>query len=124
MARDRFDALYALVGDRLCKARVAARLSQAQLAKKVGINRVSVVNIEKGRQRAPLDLLWQLGEALGVELVQLMPRTRDFAAVADGVELGADDVKAIRNATKGDVAAARQITDFVQRAKARTEPPT
>lgn len=123
MARDRFDPLYRLVGDRLCKARVAAGLSQTQLAKKVGINRVSVVNIEKGRQRPPLDLLWQIAEVFGVELVQLIPQKKDFAAAADGVQLGADDIKAIQNATKGDVAAARQITDFVRRAKARTAPP-
>ena len=123
MARDRFDSLYGLVGDRLCKARAAAGLSQTQLAKKVGINRVSVVNIEKGRQRPPLDLLWQIADVLGVELVQLIPRKKDFVAMADGVQLGADDIKAIQNATKGDVVAARQITDFVRRAKARTEPP-
>src|SRR5438046_1476844 len=122
MARDRFDSLYYLVGDRLCKARMTAGLSQTQLAKKVGINRVSVVNIEKGRQRPPLDLLWQLAEVLGVELVQLVPRKKDFAAAADGVQLGAEDIRAIQNATKGDVVAARQITDFVRRAKARTEP--
>jgi transcriptional regulator with XRE-family HTH domain len=102
---------------------MAAELSQAQLAKKVGINRVSVVNIEKGRQRPPLDLLWQLAEALGIELLQLIPRKSDFAVVADGVQLGVDDIKAIHSATKGDVVAARQISDFVRRAKIRTNPP-
>lgn len=123
MERDPFDWLYGLIGDSLCKARKAAKLSQTELAKKVGINRVSVVNIEKGRQRPPVHLLWRLAEAVGVELVQLIPRAKDFDAVADGVQLAADDTKAIQNATKGDVAAARQISDFVRWAKTRNEPP-
>lgn len=120
MTRDRFDRLYQLVGDRICTARKTSELSQTKLAKKIGINRVSIVNIEKGRQRAPLDLLWLIAETLGVELVQLLPRKGDFDTAASGVQLSAEDLNAIQSATKGDVAAARFIQDFVQRAKTRT----
>lgn len=96
-------------------------MSQAKLAEKVGVNRVSIVNIEKGRQRAPLDLLWRIAEALGTDLVQLIPRRADVEAVDTGVDLDNDDLRAIKAATKGDVGAARQIADFVRRAKTKVE---
>lgn len=119
--RERFDRLYQIVGDRVCKARTAIGMSQTTLSKKVGVNRVSIVNIEKGRQRSPLDLLWQIAESLNIELVQLIPKKSDFAQIADGVQLNPDDLRAIREATKGDISAARQITDFVRLAKTRTQ---
>jgi transcriptional regulator with XRE-family HTH domain len=119
--RERFDRLYQIVGDRVCKARTAIGMSQTTLSKRVGVNRVSIVNIEKGRQRSPLDLLWQIAECLDVELVQLIPKKNDFAQLADGVQLNPDDLRAIREATKGDISAARQITDFVRLAKTRTQ---
>jgi DNA-binding XRE family transcriptional regulator len=121
MAKERYDRLYELVGDRVRKARDAVALSQAKLALKVGVNRVSIVNIEKGRQHPPLDLLWRIAEALRIELIQLVPRNADFEVAATGVQLSPDDLKAIQGATKGDVAAARQITEFVRQAKSKTQ---
>jgi transcriptional regulator with XRE-family HTH domain len=118
--RERFDRLYQMVGDRVCKARTAIGMSQTKLSNQVGVNRVSIVNIEKGRQRAPLDTLWQIANVLGVELVQLIPKNADFAKAADGIKLDAEDLKAIQDATKGNLEAARQISDFVRRAKTRT----
>jgi len=124
VTRDRFNRLYELIGDRVCKARGAAHLSQLKLAQAVGINRVSIVNIEKGRQRPPIDLLWKIAETLNVELVQLIPRKADFDSANDGVQLSAEDLRAIQLATQGNVSAARQITDFVRRAKTRAQETT
>jgi transcriptional regulator with XRE-family HTH domain len=61
------DELYGEVGRKLRQARETQGLSQERLAKQLGISRASVVNIEAGRQRAPLHLLWQLSEALGTD---------------------------------------------------------
>lgn len=119
MTRPRSQRLYQLIGDRVFQRRRALELSQTEVARRLGINRVSIVNIEKGRQRAPIDLLWHLAEVLDVELNQLIPRRADFDSADNGIQLSADDLSAIQKATMGDVAASRQLQDFVQRAKSR-----
>lgn len=119
MTRPRSHRLYQLIGDRVFQARRALELSQSEVARQVGINRVSIVNIEKGRQRAPVDLLWRIAEVLGIELAQLIPRNADFDNADEGIQLSADDLSAIHKATMGDVAATRQLQEFVQRAKSR-----
>ena len=73
-----FDELYGEVGRRLRQARVTQGLSQEKLARQLGISRASVVNIEAGRQRAPLHLLWQFSEALGTDLSLLVPRREEL----------------------------------------------
>jgi transcriptional regulator with XRE-family HTH domain len=113
------DALYELLGDRVKNARVAAKLSQGQLAKKLGLHRVSVVNIEKGRQRPPLHVLSHFARELNVELIQLIPRDGDFEDVASGVKLDADSVKQLENATKSDLPTRRLLESFIRRAKGR-----
>jgi transcriptional regulator with XRE-family HTH domain len=120
MARDRFDRLYVLIGDRVCVARKAKGLSQTKLAERIQINRVSIVNIERGKQRPPIDLLWRLAHELDVELTELIPRKVDFDRPATGVQLSHEDLAAIEAATTGNTIETRLIQDFVQRAKTRS----
>ena len=68
--------LYSLIGKKIVDARMRATggsLSQAQLAKKAGLTRGSIANIELGAQRAPVHTLWAIAEALGIEPRQLLP---------------------------------------------------
>jgi len=55
------------------RQRVGVKLSQDALAKRVGLSRTSVTNIEKGRQQLPLHMLYSFADALGVEPVSLLP---------------------------------------------------
>lgn len=57
------------VGDGIQQIRKARGLTQAELAKLVGVERTSITNIEKGRQRLGLDLLDKIATALGMRLV-------------------------------------------------------
>jgi transcriptional regulator with XRE-family HTH domain len=50
-----------------------AGLSQERLSDFVGLTRTSITNIEKGRQRVSLDLLFALAEALRIEPHELLP---------------------------------------------------
>ena len=70
-----FDELYQELGRKIRQARErhSQRLSQDVLAKRLGISRASVVNIEAGRQRAPLHVVWQIAELLGTDLTVLIP---------------------------------------------------
>lgn len=48
-------------------------MSQAELADAIGQLRASVSNIEAGRQKAPLHVLYLISQALGTELKEILP---------------------------------------------------
>lgn len=56
------------LGERLREARRAAGMTQAELAKRAGIGRVTLVRIEKGEQSPRYETLEALSEVLGVVL--------------------------------------------------------
>lgn len=67
------DRLYRLVGERLKSVRVRAGIPQTQLAEAINHLRSSISNIEGGRQRAPLHILYELCYQLGIELISILP---------------------------------------------------
>jgi len=68
------ESFYGDFGIRLRQARNRARLTQETLARRIGLTRTSVSNIESGRQRIPLHTLIQFASALGVKPASLLPR--------------------------------------------------
>ncbi len=67
------DWVYRQFGQRLREARTQQRLSQAYVAAYVGLSRTSITNIERGRQRIPLHLLYLLAEAVRTDPASLLP---------------------------------------------------
>jgi transcriptional regulator with XRE-family HTH domain len=120
-----FDELYRELGRRIRQARErnGEKLSQDALAKRLGISRASVVNIEAGRQRAPLYLLWQIAELLGTDLTQLIPRSEELLAPANQVRLDKEMMKQIEEAANGDPGTMKVLTGFVGKLKATIETP-
>lgn len=116
------ELLYRAVGARIRSTReqMVPKMSQTRLATKLGINRVSVVNIEAGRQRAPLHLLWRIAELLGTELVLLLPRQDDDLPGAAPVKLDSDTVARIEAAANGDPDTRRRLADFIGKVKSRS----
>ncbi len=53
------------------------RMTQAELAKLVDMERTSITNIEKGNQKVPLHVLFRIGEVLGAEPMELLPSLSD-----------------------------------------------
>jgi len=92
-------------------------MSQTALAEKLSLSRVSIVNIEKGRQRAPVHVLWQIAELLSTELANIIPRRTEFVDGAGVVHLDSDTVAQIEAAAKGDPATHRKLTEFIKMAK-------
>jgi transcriptional regulator with XRE-family HTH domain len=111
--------LYRLVGEkvRAARLRAAPSLSQEKLARRLGVSRASVVNIEAGRQRPPLHVLWQIAEALNTELTFLIPRQSEYQVGAEPVRLDAQVVSQIEKAASGDAATRRKLTDFISAAQ-------
>lgn len=69
--------IYRDLGRRIVTRRAALRLSQAQLAERVGLSRASIANIEAGRQNLPLHKIYDLLAALELDdLTALMPIPR------------------------------------------------
>ncbi|MET7499564.1 helix-turn-helix domain-containing protein [Streptomyces microflavus] len=102
------DRFYVTVGDRIRGARIAARLTQADLASRLGLVRSSIANIEAGRQRVPLHTLVAIATALAVEVTELIP---DRAEANSTPELG--------DINKRLVDADASSRDFVQSALAQ-----
>jgi len=68
------ESFYVEFGQRLGEARERAGLTQGALARRVGLSRTSVVNIEKGRQRVLLHQLSRFSDVLSVDPSVLLPK--------------------------------------------------
>lgn len=74
------DALYVEFGRLVREHRLRLKLTQIELARKIGLTRTSVTNIEKGRQKVLLHQVFLIADALGVSAESLVP-----PAVSSGV---------------------------------------
>ena len=77
--------LYQMLGEQLRTLRerhsdAAGRMTQATLAKLVGLERTSITNIEKGTQKVPLHVLYRICEALGVTALEVLPPLTEVQA--------------------------------------------
>ncbi|MBT3982044.1 MAG: helix-turn-helix transcriptional regulator [Bacteriovoracaceae bacterium] len=70
------DKLYLEIGQNIKAARQIVKLSQAELATKLGLKRTSITNIENGKQRLPLHLLYEICELLNVDALKVLPGTQ------------------------------------------------
>jgi DNA-binding XRE family transcriptional regulator len=73
------DRLYQQIGKTIHDLRLAKnpRLTQAGLAELLGVTRTSITNIEKGKQRIPLHLLYTLCAKLSVQISDVIPVVED-----------------------------------------------
>jgi transcriptional regulator with XRE-family HTH domain len=65
--------LYQHIGKEIRRLREEAGMSQSQLADAIGHLRASVANIEAGRQKTPLHVLYAISEALETDLKAMLP---------------------------------------------------
>jgi transcriptional regulator with XRE-family HTH domain len=70
--------LYKRLGAQLRERRQLQGMSQIQLAKAVGLLRTSITNIEAGRQRLPIHVLYQLCQVLKIEVTALLPPSAEI----------------------------------------------
>jgi len=121
MSDDEF--LYQAVGEKIRHVRERSRpkLSQAQLATRLGVSRASIVNIEAGRQHAPLHVLWKIAGVLGTELALLIPQRDELLETQVPIKLDERTISQIETAANGDPETRRQLTGFISKTKARME---
>ncbi len=85
-------AVNKLFGEKLSYARRVRNMTQAQLASSIGISRVVIANLERGRQNVQLHQIFSLASALSLppsELIPTLPEVspRDSSLDALFVEL-------------------------------------
>ncbi len=114
---DDVEGLYPAVGRKIrdVRERATPRLSQDKLAKRLGISRASIVNIEAGRQHAPLNLLWKIAELLGTELTTLIPQRAELLAIDTAVKLNDKMRKQIEVEANGNGPLKKSLTNIVGR---------
>jgi len=74
------DDFYEQFGRRVRSARLSLNLNQEELGHQVGLERSSISNVEKGRQRIQLHMLLKFAAALNVPPEDLLP---DSTAISD-----------------------------------------
>lgn len=67
------ERFYQMLGERVRKARIHAGLTQETFGNFLKLSRVSIVNIEKGRQRPPIHLLVIIAKLLNLKVPDLLP---------------------------------------------------
>lgn len=75
MDRGRINHLYKSIGKAVRSFREERQLTQSQLAESSDLTRTSIVHIEKGDQRIPIDRLYKIAEALQVQIMDILPIT-------------------------------------------------
>lgn len=70
--------IYQTVGQRIKTFRGRMGLSQQEIADKTNLTRVSVVNIEAGKQRATLHLLYELSSIFNCDICDLLPKSAEL----------------------------------------------
>ena len=108
-----FDEIYREVGRKIRQTRENQHLSQDSLAQRLGISRTSMVNIEAGRQRTPLHVLWQIAEQLETKLTLLIPTPEELLAPQNQSVLDREMMKQIEEVANGDPATIKVLTSFV-----------
>jgi transcriptional regulator with XRE-family HTH domain len=69
--------IYRLLGRNVAAHRTNRKLTQAQVAERIGLTRASLANIETGRQRAMLHHVYELVDALKLDsITDLLPSRR------------------------------------------------
>jgi transcriptional regulator with XRE-family HTH domain len=123
MAEGGNDELYREIGRKIrdARERTTPKISQDKLAKRLGMSRASIVNIEAGRQHPPLHLLWQIAEILGTDPVLLIPRRDELSGSATTVQLDRGTLQEIRRAAKGDPETQKALASFVSKLKTSLE---
>ncbi len=77
--------LYLALGSRIRELREGnegrKRMTQAELAQQVGLERTSITNIEKGSQKVPLHVLYKLCDVLKVDIQSILPKLSDVREI-------------------------------------------
>lgn len=82
--------LYTALGERIRSAREGhptGRMTQADLADAVGLERTSITNIEKGNQKIPVHMLYRLCQVLRIPISEILPALAEVSREEESAQL-------------------------------------
>ena len=94
------EQLGARIGAALRRERIAGGLSLSELARRAGISKATVSQLESGGGNPSVETLWALGDALGVPFARFVDEAPELVTV-----IRAADAPRIRSASSNYVAA-------------------
>ncbi|MDA3850723.1 MAG: helix-turn-helix transcriptional regulator [Spirochaetaceae bacterium] len=65
--------IYTQLGQQISNARKRLKITQDQLAEKVGLSQPTLASYEIGRRKIPIPILLKITDSLGVELEEFFP---------------------------------------------------
>lgn len=72
--------IYKIVGENLASARKSRlKITQSDMAKRLNLTRTSISNIERGKQKAPLSLIYMYCLEVDKEITDILPNLRDLS---------------------------------------------
>ena len=75
---ERTDILYKIIGERIKEIRIRISVSQEKLADSVSVGRTSISNIELGRHKAPLHIIYDIAKSLEVDIHFIIPHESEI----------------------------------------------
>lgn len=74
-------AFYIALGRTISRLRLETKKSQEELAKKVGISRTTLINIENGSQSVSLHVAIAISQVLRCDLMSMLPSKEEYEKV-------------------------------------------
>ena len=102
--------LYNVIGKRIRVEREKEGYKQTEFAQLLQISRASLVNIEQGRQRAPLHIIYEVARLLKIGVSDLLPNVNEIAAQDVNKELK----EKIEKKSAGNKDVQEKLMDFVK----------
>lgn len=68
------DKFYKEIGSSIRKARKDSKITQELFSQQLGLSRASIINIENGKQRPPIHILYEISFITGVDIDFFIPQ--------------------------------------------------
>lgn len=107
-------ALYQKLGECLRQYRTEAGIKQELLASYVGLNRVSIVNIEKGMQKVQLHTLLEISKYLQVPVEKILAPLNDLIADEVDTKLEKRITKELSTEKSDEISKIKQFVNFAR----------
>lgn len=107
--------LYDSIGSKIKQFRISSNLSQVQLAEKLKKSRVTIVNIENGKQQTSLSMLVELSRIFNKKLDDFIPEdSTNETSVLKSLNKKLNKEAIRKSKSHGDIIETKSIMNFLK----------